>query len=60
MTSNTAALFSFLCPAERGHAPDAIHDPALLPVDSVEDHFLVSPGSYDEVGVTYLKMQYIQ
>lgn len=39
------------CPAERSHAPDPVRDPALLPVDSVEDHFLLDAGSYDEVGV---------
>ncbi len=47
-------LFSVLCPAERSHAPDTMHDPGLLSVDSVEDHFLMDAGSYDEVGVTYL------
>lgn len=26
-----------------------MHEPALLPVDSVEDHFLMDTGSYDEV-----------
>lgn len=44
-------LFSVFCPAERSHAPDPVHDPALLPVDSVEDHFLLGAGSYDEVSV---------
>ncbi|XP_041649241.1 agouti-related protein isoform X1 [Cheilinus undulatus] len=34
--------------AERGHAPDPPQDPVLLPVDSVEDHFLMDTGSYDE------------
>ncbi|XP_054627206.1 agouti-related protein [Dunckerocampus dactyliophorus] len=33
---------SYLSEMERGHAP------ALLPVDSVEDHFLMESGSYDE------------
>lgn len=49
-------LPSVLCPAERSHVPDA----DLLPVDSVEDPFLMDPGSYDEVGVAYslLKRQY--
>lgn len=34
-----------------------MHDPALLPVDSVEDHFLMDAGSYDEVGVAYLNSE---
>uniref|UniRef100_A0A3P8RHN6 Uncharacterized protein n=1 Tax=Amphiprion percula TaxID=161767 RepID=A0A3P8RHN6_AMPPE len=36
---------SYLSDMERGHAPD----PALLPEDSVEDHFLLDGGSYDEM-----------
>ena len=58
-TGDTAGpLFSVLCPADRSHAPDPVHDPALLPVDSVEDHFLMDAGSYDEVGVAYLNSQF--
>ncbi|XP_023255161.1 uncharacterized protein LOC111667241 isoform X1 [Seriola lalandi dorsalis] len=49
---------SYLSDMERGHAPDRVHDPTLLPVDSVEDRFLMDTGSYDEVGVTDLKRQY--
>ncbi|XP_071346074.1 agouti-related protein isoform X1 [Trachinotus anak] len=49
---------SYLSDIERGHAPDPVHDPALLPVDSVEDHFLMDTGSYDEVAVADLKTQY--
>lgn len=41
--------FLCVCPAERSHAPDPVHDPGLLPVDSVEEHFLMDAGSYDEV-----------
>lgn len=44
-------VFSVWCSAERGHAPDPVHDPALLPVDSVEDHFLMD--TYDEVCDAY-------
>lgn len=47
------------CPAERSHAPNPVQEPALLPVDSVEDAFLIDAGSYDEVGVAYLQIQYI-
>uniref|UniRef100_A0AAQ5ZSD2 Uncharacterized protein n=1 Tax=Amphiprion ocellaris TaxID=80972 RepID=A0AAQ5ZSD2_AMPOC len=39
---------SYLSDMERGHAPD----PALLPEDSVEDHFLLDGGSYDEFVVS--------
>lgn len=48
MTTDNTSVF---CHAERSHAPDPVHDPALIPVDSVEDHFLMDAGSYDEVGV---------
>lgn len=52
-------MFSVLCPAERSQATDPMHDPALLPVDSVEDHFLMDAGSYDEVGMAFLEPRYI-
>ncbi|XP_047437066.1 agouti-related protein [Mugil cephalus] len=39
---------SYLADAERSHAPDPVHESSLLPMDSVEDHFLMEPGSYDE------------
>lgn len=42
---------------ERSHAPNPLHEPALLPVDSVEDAFLIDAGSYDEVGVASFQMQ---
>lgn len=38
-----------VCSAERSQVPDRMDEPALLPVDSVEDHFLMDTGSYDEV-----------
>lgn len=38
-----------MCPAEQSHAPDPMHQPGLLPVDSVEERFLMDAGSYDEV-----------
>ncbi|KAF7652727.1 hypothetical protein LDENG_00093360 [Lucifuga dentata] len=37
----------FLSEIERSHAPSGL-DSALLPSDSVEDHFLIDVGSYDE------------
>ncbi|XP_030270995.1 agouti-related protein isoform X2 [Sparus aurata] len=42
---------------DRSHAPDPVHDPALLPVDSVEDHFLMDAGSYDEDSSAALQLQ---
>ncbi|KAM7015251.1 agouti-related protein isoform 1-T1 [Tautogolabrus adspersus] len=42
---------------ERGHAQDPVHDPILLPVDSVEDHFLMDAGSYDEDSSAGLQLQ---
>ncbi|XP_075873976.1 agouti-related protein [Nelusetta ayraudi] len=39
---------SYLSEGERSHAPIPLHEPALLPVDSVEDAFLIDTGSYDE------------
>ncbi|XP_072237262.1 agouti-related protein isoform X1 [Leuresthes tenuis] len=40
---------AYLSDLERSHATLSVQDPALLPVDSVEDHFLMDTGSYDEV-----------
>uniref|UniRef100_A0A3B4TYK6 Agouti domain-containing protein n=1 Tax=Seriola dumerili TaxID=41447 RepID=A0A3B4TYK6_SERDU len=37
--------------------PDRVHDPTLLPVDSVEDHFLMDTGSYDEDSSAALQLQ---
>ncbi|XP_008300796.1 agouti-related protein [Stegastes partitus] len=48
---------SYLSDMERGHAPDPVHDPALLPEDSVEDHFLMDGGSYDEDASAALQLQ---
>ncbi|XP_070764887.1 agouti-related protein [Enoplosus armatus] len=48
---------SYLSDIERSHGPDAVHDPALLPVDSVEDHFLMDAGSYDEDASAALQLQ---
>ncbi|XP_038558085.1 agouti-related protein-like [Micropterus salmoides] len=44
---------AYLSDLERSHVPDA----DLLPVDSVEDPFLMDPGSYDEVGDSSLQLQ---
>lgn len=52
-------MFSVLCPTDRSHAPHPVHEPALLPLDSVEEAFLVDVGSYDEVGVANLLVQCI-
>ncbi|XP_068179632.1 agouti-related protein isoform X1 [Antennarius striatus] len=41
---------SFLSAIERSHAPEPLRDPALLPLDVMEDRILVDLGSYDEVG----------
>ncbi|XP_049918884.1 agouti-related protein [Epinephelus moara] len=43
--------------AERSHAPDPMQEPALLPVDSVEDHFLMDTASYDEDSSAALQLQ---
>ncbi|XP_042370346.1 agouti-related protein [Plectropomus leopardus] len=48
---------SYLSAIERGHAPDPVHEPALLPVDSVEDHFLMDAASYDEDSSAALQLQ---
>ncbi|XP_060902170.1 agouti-related protein isoform X2 [Labrus mixtus] len=48
---------SYLSDIERGHAQDPVHDPILLPVDSVEDHFLMDTGSYDEDSSAGLQLQ---
>ncbi|XP_076595186.1 agouti-related protein [Chaetodon auriga] len=48
---------SYLSDIERSHAPESVHDPALLPVDSVEDHFLMDAGPYDEDPSTALQLQ---
>lgn len=42
-----------MCHADRSHIPDPVHGPGLLPVDSVEDHFLMD--SYDEVAASFLQ-----
>ncbi|XP_068180420.1 agouti-related protein isoform X2 [Antennarius striatus] len=39
---------SFLSAIERSHAPEPLRDPALLPLDVMEDRILVDLGSYDE------------
>ncbi|XP_029986708.1 agouti-related protein [Sphaeramia orbicularis] len=48
---------SFLSDVERGHAPPPVQEPGLLPVDSVEDHFLMDAGSYDEDSSAALQLQ---
>lgn len=48
-----------LCGAERNHSPSPVHEPALLPVESAEEAFLMETGSFDGVGVAYLHMQYL-
>lgn len=48
-----------LCGSERSHVPSPVHEPALLPVESVEETFLLETGSFDGVGVVYLHMQYL-
>ncbi|XP_068584952.1 agouti-related protein [Cebidichthys violaceus] len=48
---------SYLSDIERSHAPDPVHDPALLPVDSMEDHFLMDAASYDEDSSAALQLQ---
>ncbi|XP_051234174.1 agouti-related protein [Dicentrarchus labrax] len=48
---------SYLSDLERSHATDPVHDPALLSVDSVEDHFLMDAGSYDEDSSAALQLQ---
>ncbi|XP_036951713.1 agouti-related protein isoform X1 [Acanthopagrus latus] len=48
---------SYLSEMDRSHAPDPVHDPVLLPIDSVEDHFLMDAGSYDEDSSAALQLQ---
>ncbi|KAF3686133.1 Agouti-related protein Precursor [Channa argus] len=48
---------SYLSDIERSHVPDPIHDPSLLPIDSVEDHFLMDTGSYDEDSSAAVQLQ---
>ncbi|KAM6950879.1 agouti-related protein [Lycodopsis pacificus] len=48
---------SYLSDIERSHAPVSVHDPALLPVDSLEDHFLMDAVSYDEDSSAALQLQ---
>ncbi|XP_005447819.1 agouti-related protein isoform X1 [Oreochromis niloticus] len=48
---------SFLSEIERSQVPDRMDEPALLPVDSVEDHFLMDTGSYDEDTSAALQLQ---
>ncbi|XP_044217372.1 agouti-related protein isoform X2 [Thunnus albacares] len=48
---------AYLSDIERSHAPDPVRDPALLPVDSMEDHFLLDAGSYDEDSSAALQLQ---
>lgn len=57
LSHDQACSHVVLCPTERAHAPDPMRDPALLSVDSVEDHFLIDTGSYDEVGVADVETQ---
>ncbi|XP_034016918.1 agouti-related protein [Thalassophryne amazonica] len=45
----------FLSEIERSHAHSL--DPALLPAVSVEDHFLMDAGSYDEESAVALQLQ---
>ncbi|KAM4593443.1 agouti-related protein [Odontesthes bonariensis] len=48
---------AYLSDLERGHAALSAQDPGLLPVDSVEDHFLMDTGSFDEDSSAGLQMQ---
>ncbi|XP_068596655.1 agouti-related protein [Brachionichthys hirsutus] len=48
---------SFLSRIDRSHAPEPLRDPALLPVDLVEDRFLVDLGSYDEDASAAVQLQ---
>ncbi|KAM9410242.1 agouti-related protein [Pholidichthys leucotaenia] len=48
---------SYLSDMERGHAPEPVAEPVLLPVASVEDHFLIDGGSYDEDSAAALQLQ---
>ncbi|XP_068446739.1 agouti-related protein [Clinocottus analis] len=48
---------SYLSDLERSHAPDPVHDPALSPVDSIEDRFLMDAPSYDEDSSAALQLQ---
>lgn len=42
-----AQVFHLFCFADRGHPP--LQEPVLLPIDSVEDRFLMDLGSYNDV-----------
>ncbi|XP_039985799.1 agouti-related protein [Xiphias gladius] len=48
---------SYMSDIGRGHALDPGHDSALLPVNSVENHFLMDAGSYDEDSSAALQLQ---
>ncbi|KAM8893535.1 agouti-related protein isoform 1-T2 [Spinachia spinachia] len=48
---------SFLSDNERSHAPNPVHDPAHLALDSMEDRFLMDPASYDEDSSAALQLQ---
>ncbi|TDH17508.1 hypothetical protein EPR50_G00009770 [Perca flavescens] len=48
---------AYLSDLERSHAPDQLRDSALLPVDSVEDRFLMDAASYDEDLSAALQLQ---
>lgn len=50
-------VFPVLGPTDRSHAPDPVHEPALLPIDLVDEPLLMDTGSYDEVGVSYLQIR---
>uniref|UniRef100_A0A8C7ZFY3 Uncharacterized protein n=1 Tax=Oryzias sinensis TaxID=183150 RepID=A0A8C7ZFY3_9TELE len=39
----------YLPDIERSRVPDSVLDPDLLSADAVEDHFVMEPGSYEEV-----------
>ncbi|XP_029354716.1 agouti-related protein [Echeneis naucrates] len=48
---------SYMSDLERGHVHGAIHDPMLLPVDSLEDAFLMDAGSFDDDSSAALQLQ---
>nr|XP_046254666.1 agouti-related protein isoform X2 [Scatophagus argus] len=48
---------SYLTDMERSQTPDLVHESALLPVDSVEDHFLMDAGTFDEDSSAALQLQ---
>uniref|UniRef100_A0A3Q3VSW1 Agouti-related protein n=1 Tax=Mola mola TaxID=94237 RepID=A0A3Q3VSW1_MOLML len=48
---------SYLSESDRSHAPDPVHEPALLPVDLVEEPLLMDTGSYDEDASAGLMLQ---